>query len=298
MKRILFSVTLLLLLIVSAGCQLVKPVAAEPLVFSGELAFQDVQAQVDLGPRIPGTSGHEAIRAWMQTELENAGWQVEFQTAERMGHPIYNIVAKRGSGEPWIILGAHYDTRAVADHDPTPANRQQPVPGANDGGSGVAVLLELARVLPEDLDKEIWLVFFDAEDQGSLAGWDWILGSRAFAESLIDEPDAVVIVDMVGDKDLNIYQERNSDPDLIASIWSTAAEAGYGDQFIPEFKHSMIDDHTPFLEKGIPAIDLIDFDNPTWHTLQDIPENVSPESLEAVGRTLQIWLNSPSPLAK
>ncbi len=103
----------------------------------------------------------------------------------------------------------------VADHDPDPALRTQPVPGANDGASGVAVLLELARSLPETLHAQVWLVFFDAEDQGDIQGWDWILGSRAFAQQLTTKPDAVVVIDMIGDKNLDIYYESNSDRAII-----------------------------------------------------------------------------------
>src|SRR6266542_3578198 len=173
-------------------------------------AYADVQTQVAFGPRIPGTDGHAQIRKWMQTELESAGWMVEVQQTERMGHPIYNIIAKRNSETPQIILGAHYDTRMVADNDPDMSKRSEPVPGANDGASGVAVLLELARSLP-DGTVPVWLVFFDTEDNGRVEGWDWILGSRAFAEEMPVQPQAVVIVDMIGDADLNVYLERNSD---------------------------------------------------------------------------------------
>ena len=110
-----------------------------------------------------------------------------------------------------MIIGAHYDSRLLADPDPDPSLRNQPVPGANDGASGVAVLLELARILPKNLDKTIWLVFFDAEDNGNIPGYDWIMGSRVFVQTLIDKPDEAIIIDMIGDADLNIYQEKNSD---------------------------------------------------------------------------------------
>ena len=130
--------------------------------------------------------------------------------------------------------------------------RNQPVPGANDGASGVAVLLELARTLPADIKGQVWLVFFDAEDQGNIPGWDWILGSRAFAQSLTASPDAVVVIDMIGDADLNIYQEKNSNPAITKEIWDIAAQAGYP-QFIATPKFAMIDDHTPFLAKGHPC---------------------------------------------
>ena len=257
--------------------------------FDGQRAYADVETQVAFGPRSPGTEGHAKLREWMRSELEAAGWQVEVQESEALGHPVINLVAKRGDEPPQIILGAHYDSRMYADNDPDPANRIQPVPAANDGGSGVAVLLELARSLPKDT-VPVWLVFFDAEDNGRIEGWDWILGSRAFVKNNVVQPRAVVIVDMIGDADLNIYKERNSNADLTEEIWATAQSLGYEDKFIPEYKFSMIDDHTPFLEAGIPAVDLIDFDYPYWHTTSDTPDKVSAESLQAVGDTLRIWI--------
>jgi glutaminyl-peptide cyclotransferase len=259
--------------------------------FSGSRAYEDVKTQVAMGPRTPGSAGHAQIREWMRAELESAGWVVEVHESERLGNPIYNIIAKRSDEEPEIILGAHYDTRFFADNDPQPKKRDEPVPGANDGASGVAVLIELARTLPQDT-VPIWLVFFDTEDNGRIEGWDWILGSRAFVEEIPVRPKAVVIVDMIGDADLNIYLEKNSDHALRAEIWETAAQLGYGDVFINEEKFSILDDHTPFLQAGIPAIDIIDFDYPYWHTTEDTVDKVSPDSLEAVGKTLWQWVTS------
>ncbi len=259
------------------------------LFFDGARAYMDVQTQVDFGPRIPGFEGHASIREWMRTELESAGWKVEIQEAERMGHPIYNVIAKRNDDAPQIILGAHYDTRMAADQDPELGKRLLPVPGANDGASGVAVLIEMARSLPKDT-VPVWLVFFDAEDNGRIDGWDWILGSRAFAEELSIHPEAVVIVDMIGDADLNIYLEQNSNVSIRTEIWGTAEKLGYADKFINQEKFSMLDDHTPFLEAGIPAVDIIDFDYPYWHTTQDTPDKVSAESLQTVGKTLWTWI--------
>ena len=257
--------------------------------FDSSRAYADVQTQVDFGPRTPESEGHTQIRKWMRAELESAGWLVEVHESERMGHPIYNIIAKRNDDEPQIILGAHYDTRFFADNDPDPANHTQPVPGANDGASGVAVLLELARSLPDDT-VPVWLVFFDTEDNGRIEGWDWILGSRAFAEEIAVRPEAVVIVDMIGDADLNIFLEKNSNNVIRAEIWSMAEKLGYSEQFINIEKYSMLDDHTPFLETGLPAVDIIDFDYPYWHTVQDTPDKVSAESLQAVGETLWHWI--------
>jgi hypothetical protein len=261
----------------------------EPEFFDGSRAYTDVQTQVDMGPRTPGSDGHAQVREWMRKELESAGWTVEVHESERLGHPIYNIIAKRGNESPQIILAAHYDTRFVADHDPEKKNQDEPVPGANDGASGVAVLLELARTLPQDVPPT-WLVFFDTEDNGRIEGWDWILGSRAFVEEVPVQPQAVVVLDMVGDADLNLYYEMNSDKTIRAEIWAKAAELGYGDVFIQTEKYSMMDDHTPFLEKGIPAVDIIDFDYPYWHTTEDTPDKVSAESLKAVGDTLWHWI--------
>lgn len=257
--------------------------------FDGQRAYADVETQVAFGARIPGSEGHAKVQEWMREELESAGWQVEVQESETLGHPIQNIVAKRGDASPQIILGAHYDTRMFADNDPDPAKHSLPVPGANDGASGVAVLLELARVLPDDT-VPVWLVFFDAEDNGRIPGWDWILGSREFVRNNPLQPQAVVIVDMIGDSDLNIYKERNSDLALTGEIWTVANSLGYGNVFIPEYKFSMLDDHTPFLEAGIPAVDIIDFDYPYWHTVQDTPDKVSAESLQAVGEILHAWV--------
>ncbi len=203
---------------------------ADSASFDSSRAYADVQTQVAFGPRIPGSAGHAQAEEWMRAELESAGWMVEVHESERMGHPIHNIIAKRNDEAPQIILGAHYDTRMIADNDPDPAKRSEPVPGANDGASGVAVLLELARSLPADTIPT-WLVFFDTEDNGRIEGWDWILGSRAFVEEIKVQPRAVVIVDMIGDADLNIYLEKNSNPNAIrAEIWSTAARLGYGRQ--------------------------------------------------------------------
>jgi glutaminyl-peptide cyclotransferase len=253
-------------------------------------AYRDVEYQVSLGPRIPGSDSHNKTKTWMVSELTKSSWQVEIQEGRILDKPVENIIARRGTGKPWVIIGAHYDSRQVADRDPEIKKRTQPVPGANDGASGVAVLLELGRTLPVDLDRQIWLVFLDAEDQGGLAGWDWILGSRYFVSQLSGKPDAVVIIDMIGDSNLNINFEQSSDRNFSQHIWNLAAQQGFSEKFIPQVKYSVLDDHTPFLQQGISAIDLIDFDYPYWHTTADTPDKISPESLRAVGETLRYWL--------
>lgn len=258
--------------------------------FSGEEAFKHVTAQMAFGPRPTGSAANRQTAEYIAAHLSKLGWQVEYQDFVYRGTSGRNIIAKAGQG-PVIILGAHYDTRRQADRDPSPALRAQPVPGANDGGSGVAVLLELARVLrPERLPYEIWLAFFDAEDNGGLDGWEFIVGSTYMANNLRVRPEMVIVVDMIGDADQQIYQERTSTRALVERIWAVAAELGYGEFFIPTEKYSIIDDHTPFLRLGIPAVDLIDFDYPYWHTAQDTLDKVSPASLERVGRVLQRFL--------
>ncbi len=262
--------------------------------FDETRAFADLGYQLSLGARTPDSPGHAQIIQWMQSELTQAGWQVEIQEVQIQGHTVRNVIAKRGVGKsPWYILGAHYDTRMSADQDKNPAFRQTPVPGANDAASGVAVLLELARSLPETPNLQIWLAFFDLEDQGDLPGWNWILGSTVLAESvstLNPQPTGVVVIDMIGDAQLNIPIERNSDAQLSKEIWATAARLHYDHYFLPKPGYSMEDDHTPFLQKHIPALDIIDFDYPAWHTTTDDLSHVSANSLKVVGETLLQWL--------
>lgn len=270
----------------------VAPTAAH-VQFDGQHAYTDVHTQVAFGARIPGSEGHAKVQAWICSELKLAGWQVEVQQSKVLGHPVQNIVAKRETTAPQIILGAHYDTRMYADQDADPLKHTQYVPGANDGASGVAVLLELARILPKD-SVPVWLVFFDAEDNGNIQGWDWLLGSREFVKNNPVQPQAAIVIDMIGDADLNIYKEKNSNPALTDEIWIVASGLGYGNVFVPRYKYSMLDDHTPFLQAGIPAVDIIDFDYPYWHTTQDTPDKVSAESLQAVGETLDTWVMQQS----
>lgn len=268
------------------------PLAAtpEPLQFDGERAYKYVLAQEAFGPRPTGSQAGWATGAYIIEELERLGWTVETQEFVFQGVPGRNVIGKAGQG-PVVIIGAHYDTRPVADRDPNPDDREQPILGANDGGSGVAVLLEIARVLDrERLDRQVWLTFFDAEDRGRLDGWPFSVGAREMAQSLVIRPQAVVVVDMVGDADQNIYYERNSDPELSAELWAIAADLGYSDTIISQPKYTIIDDHLPFIEQGIPSVDMIDFDYPYWHTLEDTADKVSPTSLERVGRTLEVWL--------
>ncbi len=260
--------------------------------FSGDFALSHVVAQVELGPRYPGTEGSKQIREYIEEQLISLNWLVERQVFIFNGIEIVNIIATpQKTSDSFFILGAHYDTRIYATEDIS--DPEAPVLGANDGGSGVAVLLELARTLDySDLSMKPVLVFFDAEDNGGIEGWQWIIGSSYYASRLQSIPEFVVIIDMVGDSDQQIFFEANSDQNLLIDIWDIAHTLGYEDYFISEVRHSMLDDHTPFIQAGIPAVDIIDFDYQYWHTTQDTLENVSAISLERVGRTLETYFET------
>ena len=264
-----------------------EPSAIEKRSFDGQRAYQYALDQCEIGPRPPGTEAGWATGEYIIGQLEELGWAVETQEFEYQGVQLRNVLGKLGQG-PVVILGAHYDTRPVADRDPEHAS--EPIIGGNDGASGVAVLLELADVLVQhELQNEVWLAFFDAEDSGRLGGWPFCVGSAYMAQNLAGEPDWVIVVDMVGDRDQQLYYEGNSDVALRKKLWDIAAQLGY-EQFVPRVRHSIVDDHLPFAHAGIPAVDIIDFDYPYWHTVGDTCDKVSPESLERVGRVLEEFL--------
>ena len=259
--------------------------------FDGQLAFALAEQQMSFGARVPGSEAHAKVGAWITAELEANGWRTGIESTKYQGVLLRNIVGKMGDSSAGpILLGAHYDTRPKADLDLTTPDA--PVPGANDGASGVAVLLELSRVLPSQLSgREVWLVLFDGEDSGGLDGWEWSAGAAAFAAGLTETPQAVVVVDMVGDLDLRLPREGSSDPLLAAEIWSLARKQG-ATAFVDELGSSIIDDHRPFLLLGIPAVAIIDIDYDYWHTTADTLDKISPASLEQVGRVLQAWILS------
>ncbi len=262
----------------------------------GQLAMEMVRYQQNLGPRTPDSEGHREIIKWIDSMLEDAGCRIDTQNETIDDIPVTNLIGKKGKGESgtFILLGAHYDTRIYADHDPDPSKRTLPVPGANDGASGVAVLLALAHEIPDDYPGEIWFVFFDAEDNGEIGSYRWGMGAEAFVNGYLtrssQEVDAVIIVDMIGDSDLGIYYEQNSDEVVKHAIWKTAADLGYQNYFISKPKYRMMDDHIPFLQKGYHAVDIIDFDYPYWHTTKDTLDKVSAESLGIVVSTLSSYL--------
>ena len=281
---------LIALTLTVAGCGAGHP------KFDGNKAFSDLKAQCDFGPRPPNTAAHDKCGDYIAATLKPLADVVSQQRfiypAEGRKLDLRNVIAYfNPRATEYVLLCAHWDTRPMADEEIDEAKAKQPILGANDGASGVAVLLELARVLKHDtLKHEVWLAFFDAEDRGRLDGWPFSVGARETARRLTLRPQAMVLVDMVGDADQNIYYEGNSHPRLAAEIWAVAGELGYGDTIIPQLRHTITDDHIPFVEMGIPAVDIIDFDYPYWHTTRDTSDKVSADSLERVGRTLQTWL--------
>lgn len=274
----------------------------EPLTlppFSAENAFAFLQQQCDFGPRVPGTNAHERCRIFLVNELRKHADNVVEQTfkhnASRLPGEVKltNIIASfRPNEGRRVLLAAHWDSRPWADEETDSTKRNLPVLGANDGASGVAVLLEIARHLkavPPPFGVDI--IFFDGEDLGTPGeSRSYALGSQYYARNKAPSyhPLFGILLDMVGDKDLQIYYEGNSlryAGGVAERVWKLAARLGVR-EFIPTPRHEIFDDHIPFIEAGIPMIDLIDFDYPHWHTTQDTPDKCSPASLEKVGKVV------------
>jgi glutaminyl-peptide cyclotransferase len=271
------------------------PSPASTAGFDGSRAFDHVRRLVELGPRPPGSDAIHAARSYISTQLKSFGCQVEehdFQGSTPIGNfAMKNIVAQAPGTNPAIILYAtHYDTVRIPNFV-----------GADDGGSGTATLLELARnVCARRNSANIWFAFFDGEEaQGNWIDSNsvqWIdtnnntYGSREMAASMALSGDlkrikAMILADMIGPPNLRIKRESNSTPWLNDLIWSTAARLGYSNVFVNESFTVTGDDHLSFTRRGVPATDIIDFDIQTtyWHTPQDTLEKIDPRSLAIVG---------------
>jgi Zn-dependent M28 family amino/carboxypeptidase len=266
-------------------------VQSNPISFDGSKALYYIERQLEFGPRIPGSANSDAMRDFIKNELEISGWIVENQNFIFDQENLTNVIAKSSNSPPKIIIGTHYDTRALSDNELSQSLKQTPVPGANDGASGTAVLLELGRTLSRE-ELDIWFVFFDAEDQGNINNWEWSIGAQYFVNQLNLSPEYVIIIDMIGDANLEIYKENNSTSSLVESIWCEAEKLGYQSYFIQDYKYSIIDDHLPFINKGIPTCLIIDLDYPYWHTTEDSLDKVSGKSLEIIGDVLVSWLST------
>ncbi len=268
--------------------------AAEGGAFNGERAFDDLKRLVAFGPRPAGSPELAGARSWILRQLHSTRAQVEedsFQANTPVGVlPMTNILAKFPGARPQVVIvSGHYDTKRFSDFR---------FVGANDGGSSAALLLELARVLSaRKNDLTYWLVFFDGEESvpREWSDADSLYGSRHFLQKLISSGElgrvqAMILVDMIGDAKLDIRREDNSTPWLADLVFQTARQLGYGRYFPSGPLSPMMDDHVPFVNAGVSAVDLIDFDygpdNRYWHTAGDTVEHCSPLSLTIVGRVV------------
>lgn len=264
--------------------------------FDGDTAFVYLEQQCSFGPRPPGSLNLSLCRQFIKDHLEAAGWNVTLQNFTYLEVQCSNIVARWGNGAASFILGAHYDTRPRADNDPYPGNQTKPVMGANDAASGTAILMQLAESLPNQARASIEMVFFDAEDSGYINGWSWIVGSSHYVDQLNEtrrsQTHAMILLDMVGDKDLRLLRETSSTRSIQDAVWETAASLGHDDIFLDSNGGSITDDHRPFLGAGIPALDIIQhapFPS-SWHTVEDTPDKCSAESLDVVGDVVETFM--------
>jgi hypothetical protein len=278
-----------------------EPVGAR---FSGELADSLVRRLVGFGPRVPGSAGHADALAWMTEYLRERADVVEqrpFEHVTQAGDTLdlTNVWAQFNpqAGQRILVTG-HWDTRPVAEMEADPANRDRPIPGANDGGSSAAVILALADVLAaEPRGIGVDLLLTDGEDWGhdpvTFATFvpDMLLGARQFAanEGATYRPLFGILVDLVGEEGAEFPQEGNSvqlAPEVVSRVWEAAADLGYGDIFSERVGRPVTDDHLLLNQAGIRTIDIIDFDYPFWHTLGDTPDKLSSATLGAVGDVL------------
>jgi glutaminyl-peptide cyclotransferase len=269
--------------------------------FPGDRAYQLLVQQVGFGPRVPGQPGHarqlEWMKEWLAPRADTLIEQSFTQTTTRGATlQLTNLLARFNPHlTERVLLIAHWDTRPLADQSRIPADRTQPVPGANDGASGTAVLMILADLFHQQAPPiGVDLLFVDGEDYGPDTV-DMFLGARYFgAHQPAGYPPLYgVLIDMVGDADLRLPLEGYSQehaPEVLSRVWTLAREMGYGGIFVEAPGGYVTDDHVPLNEAGIRTIDIIDFNygpsNSFWHTPQDIPENTSAESLEVVGEVL------------
>lgn len=281
--------------------------------FNADSAYRNVKAQVDFGPRVPGTDGHTRCAQYLVSELVRYGVDtVTQQTTTVTAYngdklPINNIMGRfNKNASDRVLLLAHWDTRPWADQEERKVDRVKPILGANDGGSGVGVLLEIARCLQQEKPSiGVDILFVDAEDYGKMEGWGnndvtWCLGTQYWIRNhpytKQNMPRYGILLDMVGGLDAKFNREYGSQQvasDIVDKVWAMASASGYGDVFVNELGGSVIDDHVFVNQIGIPCIDIIESlnpatksFNPTWHTLDDNMKNIDRQSLKAVGQTV------------
>ena len=279
-------------------------------LFCPDSAYAYVAKQVEFGPRVPGSEAHRLCGDWLAGTLKSFGAEVTEQTASHTTFdgtriPMRNIFARvNPQAEKRILLLAHWDSRPWADHDPDTAKHTVPVDGANDGASGVGVLLELARIAAASgSNAGVDILLCDAEDWGEESNDEsWALGARHFAGNLPVQgymPSASILLDMVGASDATFMREYFSqlaDPALADEIWTIARSLGYGDMFVNKMGSAVNDDHVELIKAGIPTIDIIDYRDGSgffsgWHTTADNIDCISKETLGAVGSVLETYIN-------
>lgn len=282
--------------LVALACQAQSGRGAGAKEFNGQTAFGYLQQQLAFGPRVPNTPGHQRAGDWIETQMRQRADTVIVQafterTSKGVTLRLRNFFARfRPQAAERVLFVAHWDTRPKADKSPNLGQQQLPVPGANDGASGVALLLGVADVLKARAPEiGVDLLFVDGEDWGDFSdSTETLLGSRYFAAHLPLGYTTLfaVVFDMVGDKDLQFLQEGHSvarAPEVVQRVWDTAARLGYGRVFVPRVGEAFTDDHVPLLDAGIRAIDVIDFTFPYHHTTEDTIDKVSAASLQIVG---------------
>ena len=280
--------------------------------FDGARAMTYAQAQVDFGPRVPNTEAHRLAGDWILGRLRTRVDAVEVQeflhvTVGGDTLRLRNFIGRlRPEALERIVYLAHWDSRPRSDQSRNVGAQMQPVPGANDGASGVALLLGVADVLSQRPSEfGVDLVFVDGEDYGDFSGPDVLIGSEHYAATLDSTrlPLFGVVLDMIGDADLEIPQEANSvnaAPEVVTRVWNAARDLGYGHIFVERAGLAITDDHLPLIRAGVRAIDVIDFDygpsNAYWHTPEDTPDKVSAESLQVVGDVVVTFAGAGDPL--
>ncbi len=282
------------LLIVMAGCGAAGLFAQHE--FDGQQAMRYVEAQMAFGPRVPNTEAHRKTGDWILEQLKARADSVEVQGFTHVtvtGDTLHlrNFIGRfRPEVKDRVLYLAHWDSRPHADRSANLAAQQQPVPGADDGASGVAVLLGVADALKQKPPAVgVDLLFVDGEDYGDWnAVKDVLLGSTYYASTLTADsrPLFAVLFDMVGDRDPRFLQEGNSvarAPEVVERVWGKARELGYERHFRPTDGGPITDDHLPLLDAGVHAIDIIDLDYPYWHTTEDTADKLSAKSLQIVG---------------